>query len=223
MCRLLLIALLATLAPCMSAQRMHSFSPRFASRFDASRFDRGGFSRGSFFSPGFYDPFFADYLSAGYPIASQPPIILMQSPPQVAPTRDYFPAPAQPLMIELQGDRYVSVSEPQATTEDQTEAMTRESDVTSSSQNPTERRSNGLVAESSPAVLVFRDGHREETSEYTIADGALYTRANYYTDGSWTRKIELSSLNLPETIQSNQSRGVRFQLPSFPNEVIIRP
>ncbi len=74
-----------------------------------------------------------------------------------------------------------------------------------------------------PAVLVFRDGHREEVSEYTIADGALYTRTDYYTAGSWNRQIELSALNLPDTVKSNQSRGVRFQLPSSPNEVIVRP
>jgi len=73
-----------------------------------------------------------------------------------------------------------------------------------------------------PVVLVFRDGHREEASDYTIADGVLYTRGDYST-GSWNRKIELSSLSLPETLKSNQSRGVRFQLPSSPNEVIVRP
>jgi hypothetical protein len=74
-----------------------------------------------------------------------------------------------------------------------------------------------------PAILIFRDGHREETSDYTIANGILYTRSDFYANGSWTRKIELSSLNLPETLSSNQSRGVRFQLPSFPNEIIVRP
>jgi hypothetical protein len=73
------------------------------------------------------------------------------------------------------------------------------------------------------AVLVFRDGHREELSDYTIADGVLYTRSDYYSNGDWNRKIELGSLNLPETIKSNQSRGVRFQLPSAPNEVIVGP
>jgi len=74
-----------------------------------------------------------------------------------------------------------------------------------------------------PAVLVFRDGHREEVSEYTIADGNLYTRSDYYTSGSWNKKIALSFLNLPETITANQSRGTKFQLPTAPNEVIIRP
>ena len=79
------------------------------------------------------------------------------------------------------------------------------------------------IPELPPAVLIFRDGHREEASEYTIADGVLYTRADYYTTGSWTRKIELSSLNLSETAKSNESRGIKFQIPSSPNEVIVRP
>ena len=70
---------------------------------------------------------------------------------------------------------------------------------------------------------MFRDGHREEVSDYTIADGNLYTHDDYYTNGSWNRKIELSSLNLLETVRSNQSRNVRFRLPSSPNEVIVRP
>ena len=71
--------------------------------------------------------------------------------------------------------------------------------------------------------LVFRDGHREQVFDYTIADGVLYAHADYFTTGSWNRKIELSSLNLSETVKSNQSQGVRFQLPSAPNEVIVGP
>ncbi len=74
-----------------------------------------------------------------------------------------------------------------------------------------------------PAVVVFRDGHREEVAAYTITDGVLYAQGNYYTDGSWNRKIDLSSLNLPETIEASRSRGVHFRLPAAPNEVVTRP
>jgi hypothetical protein len=128
-------------------------------------------------------------------------------------------------MIELRGDRYVQVSGP-----DSSGAEMISPEKSDPTQNPT-RRSQGpssapihtsAPAELPPAILVFRDGHREETSDYTIADGVLYTRGDY-TNGSWNRKIELSSLNLPETIQSNESRGARFRLPSSPNEVIVRP
>jgi len=74
-----------------------------------------------------------------------------------------------------------------------------------------------------PAVVVYRDGHREDVSEYAIVDGMLYASGNYYADGYWNKKIELSSLNLPETVKSNQERGIKFTLPGAPNEVVTRP
>ena len=72
-------------------------------------------------------------------------------------------------------------------------------------------------------VLVFRDGHREEVSAYTIVDSILYAQGNYYTDGSWSRRIDVSSLNLPETIEASRSRGVHFRVPTAANEVVTRP
>ena len=74
-----------------------------------------------------------------------------------------------------------------------------------------------------PAVLIFHDGHREEVRDYTIADGTLYARGDYYTDGYWNKKIDLASLNVPQTLQANADRNVKFVLPSSPNEVITRP
>ena len=72
-------------------------------------------------------------------------------------------------------------------------------------------------------MLIFRDGHRQEVSSYTIADGILYASSDYATTGVWNEKVELSALDVPETFASNSSRGVRFQLPSAPNEVIVGP
>jgi hypothetical protein len=74
-----------------------------------------------------------------------------------------------------------------------------------------------------PAILVFRDGHTEEVRDYTIADGTLYARGDYYTDGYWNKKIALSTLNVAETLQANATRNIIFVLPSSPNEVITRP
>jgi hypothetical protein len=74
-----------------------------------------------------------------------------------------------------------------------------------------------------PAVLVFRDGHEEEVQSYTIIDKTLYTSANYWTSGSWTRKIEIANLDVPATLKLNQERGSKFSLPSGPQEVVIRP
>ena len=74
-----------------------------------------------------------------------------------------------------------------------------------------------------PAVLVFRDGHGEEVHDYTIADGFLYARGDFYSDGYWNKKIDLSTLDLSQTLQTNSTRSVKFILPSSPNEVITRP
>jgi hypothetical protein len=209
--RLLLITLLAALAPCVNAQRMGAASPHYAARFS-----RGGHPHASFFPLAYSDPFYADYLSStGYPMASQPPIIILQSPQARAPEPERFAPPSQPLMLELQGDRYVHVSGPETSGAEMVDRMPDRPSSAPIHAVPT--------PELPPAVLVFRDGHREEASEYTIADGVLYTRTDYYTTGSWNRKIELFSLDLPETVKSNQSRGVKFQLPSSPNEVIVRP
>jgi len=225
--RLLLIALLAALTPCVNAQRMFPASPHFGSRSN-----RGGHPRSSFYPLGLWDPFYADYLSStDYPVASQPPVVIVQAPAAAAPAPDRPSSPSQPLMIELQGDRYVRVSGPEASESEMIapdivdQASTDRMPDRARSQERPSRAAIQAVAASDlpPVVLVFRDGHREEASDYTIADGILYAQGDYYTNGSWNRKIELSSLDLPQTVKFNQSRGVRFQLPSSPNEVIVRP
>jgi hypothetical protein len=71
-----------------------------------------------------------------------------------------------------------------------------------------------------PAVLVYRDGHREEIADYTIADGVIYVHVDYWQNGYWIRHIPLSALDPPATMQANQRRGVRFMLPSASNVVI---
>lgn len=118
-------------------------------------------------------------------------------------------------MIELQGGHYVRVSgEPNPGTETLSGLAV--------SVNPPESAPRASL-QVAPVVLVFRDGHREEVTDYTIEDGALYVRSDFYTSGSWNRKIEISSLNVPETVKLNQSRGVDFHLPTAPNQVIVRP
>jgi hypothetical protein len=73
-----------------------------------------------------------------------------------------------------------------------------------------------------PAVLVFHDGHREEVAKYTIVGTTISLKTDYWSTGSWTRKIPIAELNLAATLQANQERGVKFSLPSRPSEVIVR-
>lgn len=230
-----LIALFAALAPVTIAQRAMSSAPHFAAaRPEGNASGRGtgtsfghhgrrGYPGGSFYPFGLYsDPFYSDALfSTGYPVAAEPPLIIMQNPAQNSPAADsapeHAPTAVQPLMIELRGDQYVRVSGDDDAT---SEMIDRNSPPP---YQPANQPRHATEQDLSPAVLVFRDGRREEVSEYAIADGVLYTTGDYYNSGSWNQKIELSSLNLPETIKSNRSRGVPFRLPNAPNEVITRP
>ena len=137
------------------------------------------------------------------------------------------PESSQPLVIELQGDRYVRVS--RAAIDGEASPLNFGSNDAQplTPMRSQSTRSAGIAtspaSELAPAVLVFRDGHSEEVHDYTIADGMLYIRGDYYNDGYWNKKIELSSLDLSQTQQANASRNVRFVLPSSPNEVITRP
>src|SRR5262249_39122774 len=74
-----------------------------------------------------------------------------------------------------------------------------------------------------PAILVFRDGHTEQIQKYVIIGSALFTSSDYWSTGSWTRKISIGDLNIAETLKVNQQRGTKFILPSGPTEVIMRP
>jgi hypothetical protein len=62
----------------------------------------------------------------------------------------------------------------------------------------------------------------EEVDKYMIQGDALYTSADYWTTGSWTKKIPLAELDLPASLKLNKERGAKFNLPSAPNEVVIR-
>lgn len=207
------LALFLALPATLAAQRMGSTHFRGGFSNFSGHFGQRGFPRGGYYPVGLFDPFYADYLSDGYPVSSQPQMILLQPRgPSAAPEPSL--APSQPLMIELQGDRYVQVSGDQPSRAQVIDPMpVRDS----------ESRSAGTRSQSVSAVLVYRDGHRQETSSYTIADGVLYASADYATTGAWNQKIALSSLNVPETVATNSSRGLHFQLPAAPNEVIVGP
>lgn len=62
----------------------------------------------------------------------------------------------------------------------------------------------------------------EEVQKYMIQGGVLYTTSDYWTTGSWTRKIPLAELDIPASLKLNKERGTKFNLPSAPNEVVIR-
>ena len=113
----------------------------------------------------------------------------------------------EPVLLELHGSQWVKV--------------TNFGETSQQALNPS---SQSASAKPMPAaVLVYRDGHSEEISSYSIIDRVMYTIADYYSSGSWTRTIQIADLDIPATLKQNQRRGVKFDLPSGPDEVVIRP
>jgi hypothetical protein len=252
---------LLALAPHAAAQRTahaippHPAIPHFNSPAGSFAFGRAAFAsrfHRSFPYTSLPFPFFDDSFnpddiySTGYPVASQPPVILMQAARALAGPADYAatePTTPQPLMIELQNGRYVRVNStpsngealplalaPDRAPSDQPQSSkstrshsTRLASSNVTPQPPTIAAASPPPHDLPPALLVFRDGHSEEVRDYSIADGILYARGDYYTDGYWTKKIDLSTLNIAQTLEANTKRDVKFVLPTSPNEVITRP
>ena len=195
-------------------------------------------------------PFFGDSFnpddiySSGYPVASQPPPFLMEAMrgmtgpasnaigSAMGPPSSGEPSSNRPLMIELQNGRYVRVNGAAVDGEALPINFNSNSQPTKPGHTGSTKVATGSTQPSiaaarpehslPPALLVFRDGHSEEVRDYTIADGILYARGDYYTDGYWNKKIDLATLDVTQTEQANASRSVKFVLPSSPNEVITR-
>jgi len=58
-----------------------------------------------------------------------------------------------------------------------------------------------------PSVLIFRDGHKREVSNYAIMGGTVYV----FDKG--TQNIALADLDVPATIMANDDRGLEFKIP----------
>src|ERR1700738_211174 len=164
-----------------------------------------------------------DSSAPGYSPTAQAPNILLQALSPAGAIQDQQQPASQPLLIELQGGRYVRL-DGEKPSDSGLLAYQVPTARGSAKVDSNKRVMHEVIArELAPVILVFRDGHSEELRDYTIVSGSIYARGDYYSDGYWNKKIELSALNLPETIKSNQERGVRFVLPGAPNEVITRP
>ena len=215
--------------------------PQARGGFGGGGFGHPGFG-GGYTHPGFGNPFgfpgryagfpgsvvyfgapfmYPDYPSPAESLPSGP-LVVVQSNPNPAPSEP----PSEPLMIVWQGDRYVryggrgtSAQVPASADYVEPEAPTARSPSSVRSSSPGERNPSQLP----PAVLVFRDGHREQVHDYVIASGKLYLRGEYWRDGYWTRTVELATLDVPRTLSANQENGVNFVLPTGPNEVVTRP
>ncbi len=60
-----------------------------------------------------------------------------------------------------------------------------------------------------PVVLVYRDGHQKEVTNYAIVGTTLYDLGAFVA-----HKIPLNELNLKATLKANDDRGVEFAVPA---------
>ncbi len=170
------------------------------------------------------DPFYyADYGSQPVVSGTPPQIVVVQVPMSAA-AEVPQETRAEPLLIELQGDRYVRVGETQPNAKPAAQSDNIQRRAAKPKETVGRRQSpQPPVPDLQPVALIYRDGHREQIRDYTIAGGMLYASGNYWTDGYWTKKIQLSALDLPATQQASHANGVEFLLPNSPNDVVIRP
>lgn len=177
------------------------------------------FSSGSAFAPYFYSDY--DYDSEPETVDAPPAQTIEQTaePASAAPV----PNRAGALVLELQDDHWVRITNSgQSQTGGQSSQPQSESLASLPTAAPRRIQAEALPSELPPAVLVFRDGHREEIRKYIIEGATIYIRTNSWSTGSWTRKIQVVELDVPATLELNQERGAKFSLPSGPNEVMIR-
>jgi hypothetical protein len=164
---------------------------------------RGYYGYGVPYYSDFYPPYYDD---RDYESAAPPPLPARAPEPVAVPVNPQ--PPPSPALLELQGNQWVKVS---------SFTMGQQSgDVTNQAAPIVPQK------EMPPAVLVYRDGHTEELTSYSIIGPSIYTKSDYWANGAWTRTIQIADLDLPATLKANQQRGVRFELPSNPNEVMIR-
>jgi hypothetical protein len=156
---------------------------------------------------------FPDYLPEPVVVQAPPPQVVVVQQPAVAAASDTVKP--GPLLIEWQGDRYVRV------TGNENRSIPAQPDYF---EGPIHRAATpSSRPEMPPAVLIFRDGTRRDVREYVIVGGVLYAGSDYWENGSWTKQIQVSSLDVPATLEANQQRGVKFILPTGPHEVVTRP
>jgi hypothetical protein len=213
---------LALLAPSSSAQGrgMHASSgpaqARPSSRIGV-RGELGHQSQRRFLNDAvyLYPPYFypddeeSDYgpvSPEAYPVphgASIPPAV-----PPAAVT------PVEPLLLENRGGQWVRIptGNQMEISQSGKPSVAQDSSLQPGIAIPTETAPP--LPELPPAIVVFRDGHMEEVGKYMIQGDMLFTNADYWTTGSWTRKIPLAELNLPASLKLNNERGSKFNLPS---------
>jgi hypothetical protein len=214
------------LASPVRAQRHGAFATPPSSRTGGA-IVRGGLRNGfvhprrmrrSFASSGFGPYFYPEDDSEPGTVDLPPQIVAADSPPATV------PSPPEALVLELQGDHWMRITNHGQSQTGGQSGQTESAPVPNLPPSAPRRIPAAEARSVLPtAVLVFRDGHKEEIGKYVIVGATICASTNYWTSGSWTRKVQIVELDLPATLKLNQERGAKFGLPSGPNEVVVRP
>jgi hypothetical protein len=181
------------------------------------------FSSGSAFAPYFYSDYDYDSDSDSETVDSPPAQIIEQTAEPASAV--LMPNKAGALVLELQDDHWVRITN---SGQSQTDGQSARPESAGISEPPSTPAAVRRTPAAEPprglprAVLVFRDGRREEIEKYIIIGATIYTGTDSWSNSSWTRKVQIVELDVPTTLELNQERGTKFSLPSGPNEVMIR-
>ena len=80
----------------------------------------------------------------------------------------------------------------------------------------------GLIRNDVKATKLAEKALSDPKPEVRAAAAAALGDMDYWTSGSWTKKIQIVDLDLPATLKLNHERGVKFALPVAPYEVVMR-
>jgi hypothetical protein len=157
---------------------------------------------------GLVNPFYGGtpYVPYAYPVYVIPEYDVSDIGYQRPPADESVPSPADQVRQELESLR-TTVRE-----------YRDELRATRGTEPPAPKAEPVQAAESQPAanqpetVLVFKDGHHIEVSNYAIVGGTLYD----LSEGR-TKKVALAELDLPATVKQNDEHGVEFRVPATSN------
>jgi hypothetical protein len=228
--------LAAALCASSAPAQVHNMGASAPARRAGGSFGHGGRSRlvhpghhqnftgSGFLLPSYFYP--DDYLGYDYDEESDrpqsPPVQVVVAPPAPPPVPAAGP-PVESLLLEYRDGQWVRVptggqlpGRPQSVQPDSAQASSPRLGM------PGGKETAQPLPAMPRAVLVFRDGHTEELESYMIQGDVVYARLDYWSSGSWTRKIPIAELDVPATVKLNEQRGGKFDLPSGPNEIMIR-
>jgi len=170
---------------------------------------------------GFYGgfPFYPYYDSDYAPVTSEEsPVNVVVAPPEQPPPS--VTSPVEALILENRDGQWVRI--PNGSHLPISSEYTQPQSSSLGFKSTGHKEASQPLTKLPPALLVFRDGHQEEVERYVVQGDSLYTNADYWSTGSWTRIIPIAELDVPASVKLNAARGGNFSLPTRPYEVVVR-